>query len=89
VVSGVNVATKRGRGFVVDVTTNVLAQEQPVRPGYQNYSLYDHPDALVTPLGCTLFSLNTPWVSWTKLPENQGIPFSWEARNGSPSSQFP
>jgi hypothetical protein len=42
VVRRTEVATLRGRVFVVDVTSEVvLDREQPVKPGYQNYVLYE------------------------------------------------
>jgi hypothetical protein len=42
VVRRTEVSTLRGRVFVVDVTSEVvLDREQPVRPGYQNYVLYE------------------------------------------------
>ncbi len=42
VVCRTNVSTLRGRVFVVDVTFEVvLDREQPVKPGYQNYVLYE------------------------------------------------
>ena len=45
VVSRVDVATRRGRVFVVDVTTDViLGREHSVRPGYQHYVLYERSD---------------------------------------------
>jgi hypothetical protein len=45
VVSRVDVTTRRGRVFVVDVTTDViLGREHSVRPGYQHYVLYERSD---------------------------------------------
>ena len=42
VVCRTDVSTLRGRVFVVDVTSEVVIdREQPVKPGYQNYVLYD------------------------------------------------
>jgi hypothetical protein len=42
VVCRTEVSTLRGRAFVVDVTAEVvLDREQPVKPGYRNYVLYD------------------------------------------------
>jgi hypothetical protein len=42
VVSRVNVTTARGPGFLIDITRDVfLGREQPVRPGYQHYVLYE------------------------------------------------
>lgn len=42
VVRRTDVSTLRGRVFVVDVTSEVvLDREQPVKPGYQNYVLYE------------------------------------------------
>ncbi len=42
VIRRTDVSTLRGRVFVVDVTCEmVLDREQPVKPGYQNYVLYD------------------------------------------------
>ncbi len=37
----VDVTTTRGRGFLIDISRDVLfGQEQPVKPGYQHYVLY-------------------------------------------------
>src|SRR5919112_2685143 len=42
VVRRTDVSTLRGRVFVVDVTSEVvLDREQSVKPGYQNYVLYE------------------------------------------------
>jgi hypothetical protein len=42
VVSRVDVTTLRGRVFVVDVTYDVVHdREQPIKPGYRNYVLYE------------------------------------------------
>jgi hypothetical protein len=42
VVSRVDVSTLRGQVFVVDVTYDViLDREQPIKPGYRNYVLYE------------------------------------------------
>src|ERR671921_1262679 len=42
VVCRTEVSTLRGRVFVVEVTSEVvLDREQPVKPGYQNYVLYE------------------------------------------------
>jgi hypothetical protein len=42
VVSQVNVTTSRGPGFLIDISRDVfLGREQPVRPGYEHYVLYD------------------------------------------------
>jgi hypothetical protein len=42
VVSRVNVTTTRGRGFLIDMTREVfLGREQPVKPGYEHYVLYE------------------------------------------------
>ncbi len=42
VVSRLNVTTTRGRGFLIDITRDVLlGREQPVKPGYQHYVLYE------------------------------------------------
>jgi len=36
------VTTTRGRGFLIDISRDVLfGQEQPVKPGYQHYVLYE------------------------------------------------
>jgi hypothetical protein len=45
VVRRIDVPTLRGRVFVIDVTYEVVFdREQPVRPGYQNYVLYERRD---------------------------------------------
>lgn len=45
VVSPVEVTTLRGRGFLIDTMREViLGREQAVKPGHQNYALYEHPD---------------------------------------------
>jgi hypothetical protein len=37
-----DVTTTRGRGFLIDISRDVLfGQEQPVKPGYQHYVLYE------------------------------------------------
>ena len=42
VVSRVNVTTTRGPGFLIDITREVfLGREQPVKPGYEHYVLYE------------------------------------------------
>ena len=42
VVSRVNVTTARGGGFFIDITREVfLGREQPVKPGYEHYVLYE------------------------------------------------
>lgn len=42
VVSQVSVTTSRGPGFLIDISRDVfLGREQPVRPGYEHYVLYD------------------------------------------------
>jgi hypothetical protein len=42
VVYRVDVTTTRGRGFLIDISRDVLfGQEQPVKPGYQHYVLYE------------------------------------------------
>jgi hypothetical protein len=42
VVSRTDVTTLRGRVFVLDVTYDViLDREQPIKPGYRNYVLYE------------------------------------------------
>ena len=41
-VSRVNVTTTRGSGFLIDITREVfLGREQPVKPGYEHYVLYE------------------------------------------------
>jgi hypothetical protein len=45
VVSRVNVTTARGPGFLIDITREVfLGREQPVKPGYEHYVLYERPE---------------------------------------------
>jgi hypothetical protein len=45
VVSRLNVTIKEGHGFLIDITHDVvLGREQPVKPGYQHYVLYERPD---------------------------------------------
>ena len=45
VVSRVNVTTTRGPGFLIDMTREVfLGREQPVKPGYEHYVLYERPE---------------------------------------------
>ncbi|WP_147023318.1 hypothetical protein [Microvirga aerophila] len=45
VVSRLDVTTKAGRGFLIDITHDVvLGREQPVKPRYQHYVLYERPD---------------------------------------------
>ncbi|WP_147023106.1 hypothetical protein [Microvirga aerophila] len=45
VVRRVDVATTAGRGFLIDITHDVvLGREQPVKPGYQHFVLYERPD---------------------------------------------
>jgi hypothetical protein len=45
VVSDVDVPTKLGRVFVVDVTSNVIyGREQPIKPRYQRHILYERSD---------------------------------------------
>jgi hypothetical protein len=45
VVSRVEVTTLRGRGFLIDITREViLGREQAVKSGHQNNVLYEHPD---------------------------------------------
>src|SRR5919112_5970360 len=45
VVRRVAVTTTAGRGFLIDITHDVvLGREQPVKPGYQHYVLYERPD---------------------------------------------
>ena len=45
VVSRVNVTTTRGPGFLIDITREVfLGREQPVKPGYEHYVLYERPE---------------------------------------------
>jgi hypothetical protein len=45
VVRRVDVTTTAGRGFLIDITHDVvLGREQPVKPGYQHYVLYERPD---------------------------------------------
>ena len=42
VVSRVSVTTARGPGFLIDITRDVfLGGEQPVKPGYEHYVLYN------------------------------------------------
>jgi len=42
VVRRVNVTTTRGPGFLIDITRDVfLGREQPVKPGYEHYVLYN------------------------------------------------
>jgi len=42
VVSQVSVTTSRGPGFLIDISRDVfLGREQPVKPGYEHYVLYD------------------------------------------------
>jgi hypothetical protein len=42
VVSRVDVTTTRGPGFLIDITRDVfLGREQPVKPGYEHYVLYE------------------------------------------------
>jgi hypothetical protein len=42
VVSRVNVTTSQGGGFLIDITRDVfLGREQPVKPGYEHYVLYN------------------------------------------------
>ena len=41
-VSRVSVTTTRGPGFLIDITRDVfLGREQPVKPGYEHYVLYN------------------------------------------------
>jgi hypothetical protein len=45
VVSRVNMTSTRGPGFLIDITRDVfLGREQPVKPGYQHYVLYERPE---------------------------------------------
>ena len=40
-ISRVDVTTTRGRGFLIAITRDVLlGREQPIKPGYQHYVLY-------------------------------------------------
>ncbi len=42
VVSRVNMTSTRGPGFLIDITRDVfLGREQPVKPGYEHYVLYE------------------------------------------------
>jgi hypothetical protein len=42
VVRRVSVTTTRGPGFLIDITRDVfLGREQPVKPGYEHYVLYN------------------------------------------------
>jgi hypothetical protein len=42
IVSRVNVVTTRGPGFLINITCDVfLGREQPVKPGYEHYVLYN------------------------------------------------
>jgi hypothetical protein len=42
VVSRVDVTTTRGPGFLIDISRDVfLGREQPVKPGYEHYVLYE------------------------------------------------
>ena len=42
VVSRANVTTTRGPGFLIDISRDVfLGREQPVKPGYEHYVLYE------------------------------------------------
>jgi hypothetical protein len=44
VVRRLDVTTTLGRGFVIGITRDVLfGKEQTVKPGYEHYVLYEHP----------------------------------------------
>jgi hypothetical protein len=48
VVNRVNLTSTRGPGFLIDITRDVfLSREQPVRPGYQHYVLYERPEGFL------------------------------------------